>query len=360
MKPFKLYILSEDIKSKLRRLKNLSSKERNELIKFFQQNPHLEGKSGGIDWNNRNLVFSDFKDVMNKRSSRKIKKDVKKHGLKGLKEGKDYVDISYMFDYYNAYIPLNHIASQMFGTEYIGKCEGKWCTSGNRPASWNDYARQGVVIIILVSPDGKKKYAAATHDRLMDVEIYDSKGDEIKSVPHENVVSVIQNNKREIISYRNKIKTEKHKTVKWFSKAKVIDADYEVTSNNTIHWKNGTWLNGIWVDGVWEYGTWKKGTWRDGLWKGGLWEKGKWEYGTWEGDDDDSIWWDGLWVFGYHKGGTWENGDWLYGIWHDGIWEDGTWHGGLWVTGNWLGGKWKGGYDQYKNWHEEDDSPDKW
>ena len=185
-------------------------------------------------------------------------------------------------------------------------------------------------------------------------------------------------------------------------------------------WENGTWHDGIWEKGTWKDGAWYKGTWlggydkfsnfhhegdspnkwilkdhwiysakiskdskykikdniftwEDGVWHSGTWEKGiflkgTWEKGTWEygtfGDRENGVWKDGTFKSGNFRGKLWKNGN-FNGVWLSGVWENGVFVG-IWESGTWLGGKWmgnsiwSGGYDKFGNYHEEDDSPDKW
>jgi len=357
MQTFKIYTISEDIKSKLRNIKNLSRKERDKLLTFFRKHNHLQGGEGGINWQNKNLKFKDFSDVIERGTVSGIKSNTKKHGIKGLRDGKDYIDVSHMFPGYHAYIPMNFEASKALGSKYIGTCEGKWCTSSNRPATWNEYTQHGVVIIILISYDGKEKYALATHDRLMDVEIFGKNGKEVNSVPDVDAKRIARDNIRELVGYARIAQKHIYNNVKWITKAQTDDAEFEATENNEILWHDGIWIKGTWVAGTWMNGVWLNGTWRTGTWENGVWKKGKWEHGDFEG----GVWQDGVWVTGNFKDGAiWEKGDWLYGIWYGGTWNGGTFHGGIWVDGEWNGGKWIGGMDQNKDFHGEDDSPDKW
>ena len=363
MQSYKLHItntklLTEDIKSKLNKLKRLSKKERNKLLTFFKENPHLESAEGNIDWNNKNLTYNDFNDVIEKGTLSKIKSNVKKYGLKGLREGKDYIDISKYFDYYNAYIALNFESSKMFGSKYLGGCEGKWCTSSNRPATWNYYNANRVIIVIIMPPDGKEKYALAAHPQLPDVEIYEKGGKEINSVPNENVKNVIRNNMHTFKNYAIKAKSYVYKNVKWFTDKADPNTKYEITANNEIFMTAGTWKEGTWVAGVFSESTWKKGTWRDGKFIDSIWWEGKWEHG----DFEDSQWMKGLWVTGNFKESVWEDGDWLYGIWWSGEFNGGKFHDGIWVDGDWNAPdeNWLGGMDQHRNVHEAGDSPNNW
>lgn len=358
MNSFKIHLINEDINSKLRKLKKLSTKERKKLLDFFKDNPHLQGAEGNISWNDKTLTYNDFTDVIEMGTLSKIKRNVKNFGLKGLRKGKDYIDVSEYFDYYDAYIALNFQSSKMLGSKYIGSCEGKWCTSSNRPATWNYYNANQVVIVIIISPDGEK-YALAGHPKLPDIEIYDSSGKEVSSAPNEDVKRVMRSNINEFQRYAIKAKSYVYKNVKWFTDA--VDStkvEYEILANNEIHMHSGTWLGGTWVAGTFSDSVWKKGTWRDGKFIDSIWWKGKWEHG----DFTDSQWMDGLWVTGNFRESVWDGGDWLYGIFFSGEFNGGKFHGGIWVDGEWNAPdeNWLGGMDQYRNEHPAGDSPNNW
>jgi hypothetical protein len=354
MKSFKQYI-NEDIRSKLKKLKNLSTKEKSDLEKFFKRNAHLESDPT-INWNDKNLVFADFDELMSRRSFRKLKKRVKKKGLYGMIEGKDYIDVSYMCEYYNLYIPLNFDASRMFGTKYIGKCIGKWCTSHSyKPAHWNFYQKNNLVIPIAISPDGYSKYGIAVHAQIPEIEIFDKDGDQVRRTPKESLEDVINRNKTEILSYQPKVKKYKYKNTDWIYDAETEDADFSISGDEII-WHDGVWISGVWKKGVFEHGAWLDGTWREGDFKGELWKRGTFEAGRFYGD----VWQDGTFESHEFHGKVWENGTFNNGVFWEGEWLDGEFNDGAWVDGEWLGGKWNGGLDRYKREHKEDDSPDMW
>ena len=360
MKNFKSYsLITEDIKSKLRKLKNLSSKEKKKLLTFFQQNSTLQGAEGNIDWNNKNLTYDDFSDVIETGTRNKIKSNVKKQGISGLREGKDYIDVSEYFDYYNAYIALNYESSKALGSKYIGKCEGKWCTSSNRPATWNYYNANNVIIVIIISPDQTEKYALAAHPQLPDVEIYAANGKEVKTTPHENTKSVVRSNIHTFQSYAIQAQKYVYKNVEWFTKrGNHSDVTYVITADNEINMSAGTWNDGTWVAGTFYDSLWRNGIWRDGNFVNSIWRNGKWEHG----DFSNSHWKNGIWVTGNFKESIWDDGDWLYGIFWSGEFNGGYFHDGIWVSGNWNAPdeNWLGGMDQHRNIHPAGDSPNNW
>jgi len=80
---------------------------------------------------------------------------------------------------------------------------------------------------------------------------------------------------------------------------------------------------------------WSKGTWHSGVFETSVWWGGTFLSGNFVGMVDWNVW----------KGGTFKGGVFDHGKWEGGIWED---------------GKWQGGQDASGEYHEVDDSPDKW
>ena len=99
---------------------NLTSSQKETLIKVFDERRHLEK---GVDWNNwKKLTFDDFKSTLIKASTGALKK---------LKEKKDYIEVKGFKcdadDFIGAYIPLNHNASHVMASDKMGFTRGKWC-----------------------------------------------------------------------------------------------------------------------------------------------------------------------------------------------------------------------------------------
>jgi hypothetical protein len=406
MKSFKVYLL-EDKSNVINKLKKLSSAEKKKLIAIFKEKPHLEDlkdKRGRpvIDWNNKNLTFNDFLNVISYRSSSEIKKAVKEKGIGGLKKGVDYLPVNIKDEYWVGYIPLTHEASVHIANNKIGNCVGKWCTAYKDKQYWIDYMIDNKLVPIYIIGDlydmtGDKgwytvKYAIVTtldgkwqaFDQL-DKSIYYISGSGM-SIDKD----IIKPNKS-IIKKAQKIILKTHEDENDFIKdATTIDAKYHFNGSNAIWqsgiWKNGLWKIGNWFDGVWNTGTWEDGTWEDGEWDGGTWEKGIWRGGIWGngtwlsgswyggtwrngvwkngvwrgGTWEGGVWYNGTWKNGTWRGGTWEGGYWEYGTWKNGVWKGGNWSDGVWRGGTWEGGTWEGGYDQNGDYHKAGDSPDKW
>jgi hypothetical protein len=342
MKSFKLHILVEDVRSKVNKLKNLNRAEKKRLSSFFKSNPHLESE---IDWNDKNLDITDFQVVLHIPSKSKTKKKIKKEGIRGLKEGIDYVDFTGYFGDYYAYMPLSHEASKHIADKYIGKCTGKWCISYQKDDYyWNSHTKQNI-FIILVHKDTGNKYTIQIDKDTYNITIWDKDDNIVKYVVYLNIYNVVKKIKNKITKAWNPYRSN------WVEKAKTKNAKYYIDDENKVTWKSGTWKSGAWRKGTWERGTWESGIWHDGEWKYGTWESGTWEYGTWKNGE----WYKGVW-----KGGTWKDGTWEGGTWNGGTWKHGTWRDGTWKYGAWEGGTWLGGYDRNGDWHPEGDSPDKW
>lgn len=190
-------ILTEKKDHIIKRLKNLTDEEKQTLIDFFNKKPNLESK---IDWNNKDLSFKDFEDVMSISKTERIK-SVKKSGILGLRRGVDYLD--FPFSNANGYIPLTHEASRLIAGNDIGKCVGEWCTAMNSSKYWRDYVnKKGIVLIYIIYKD--TKYAVAVSTRLRDAgkqyaEIFNASDksitlDELESETNIDILRMIENN----------------------------------------------------------------------------------------------------------------------------------------------------------------------
>jgi hypothetical protein len=293
----------------------------------------LEKKSQKIDLT-KIKTFEDFKNEVEKLSST-ITKSSAKHGISGLTLGKDYLKINVKDENCKAYIPLNHKASKIIASSYLGGCTGKWCTAQNDDTYWEKYIQdtKGILVYILnenLDENNKnRKQAIFFYPNKENIERFDINDSSISKVFSESEI------KKFIFSNWEKIREKFPEQKNWIEKAIIINAQYQIEQNQSVTWKGGTWEDGFWEDGVWENGTWKGGFWEDGVWENGTWDLGIWEDGTWKG---------GTW-----KGGTWKGGTWEDGFWEDGVWENGTWKGGFIYDPEKIGNfeknwKWKGIY----------------
>ena len=355
----------------VKKLKNLSSDEKGKVIDFFKKKPNLEGK---INWNDKELKFSDFENVMMVTKTEK-KKKVKESGLSGLKQGIDYIQLEMPETEYNPVIPLNYDASVLMASRRVGGSAGSWCIAYQKDDSyWKSYVGKRKLTPIYFIGDGDK-YAVMVNDSGKVDSIWDKNDNDIgakgaKALGFGSKADLQKAIKKNVgkISKARKI-IEKDLLVHWFEKGlkngsiKVKDAEYEISGDyltwKSGTWEKGTWVDGHWVDGIWEDGTWEKGiwkygiwedgTWEDGIWKDGNWAKGTWEDGNWQdgswinGTWENGFWYDGTWINGFWERGHWGHGVWENGVWEDGIWENGIWENGIWMTGYWKGGTWEKG-----------------
>ena len=157
MKSFKEYLL-EKKDHIIRRLKNLTDDEKQQVIDFFARKPNLENQ---INWQNRDLTFDDFQQVMDVTKTER-KRQVKKLGLGGLKSGKDYLEIEVPENFPGrGFIPLHWEASKLLASAKIGGVEGEWCTAYQKDKSyWGRYIHEDYEILIyFIMDDNRTKYA---------------------------------------------------------------------------------------------------------------------------------------------------------------------------------------------------------
>ena len=155
--------LVEDVESLLlekkdhliKRLRNLTDEQKQEIIDFFKKKPNLENR---IDWNRRDLTYDDFKEVMDPKGIKawSQKRMVKSSGIRGLTEGEDYIALDAP-EGIDAYIPLNHEASRLIACSNLGSGSTTWCTAREGDASfWKQYIEDDNVLIYILYPDTKE------------------------------------------------------------------------------------------------------------------------------------------------------------------------------------------------------------
>jgi hypothetical protein len=386
MKSFKEYLL-EKKDHIIRRLKNLTDDEKQQVIDFFARKPNLENQ---INWQNRDLTFDDFQQVMDVTKTER-KRQVKKLGLGGLKSGKDYIEVDLGDSDWRGFIPLHWEASKLLASTKIGGVEAKVCIAYQKDIEhwvrnlYEDY----LIPIYLIDPAEDEKWTLMVDDEGGFNSIWNKKDDSFNVNKFEEALDTDFNNfyRKNLNTIKKARKILDDKNPNWLDEA-IKNGSVKISANAKYEKKGNKiiWEGGVWEDGTWEGGTWKGGTWKNGLWKAGVWEDGTWENGTWEdgywrnGAWKAGTWEDGTWAYGTWKGGRWENGLWKGGVWEDGrwlsgrwndgtwkggtlrycLWETGTWEGGVWEWGTWKNGTWKGGYDKNGNYHGAGDSPDKW
>lgn len=154
---FKAY-LTEKKDHLIDRLKVLTPEQKIEIKAFFARKPNLENK---IDWNNQHLTYDDFKHLLEPTGA-DLNRTIKRHGIKGLREGKDYIELKVPSDFpFQAYIPLSHHVSCLLSSDKIGNSRVNLCISMIKDnQSWIHYTlRRKSVFIYLVGE--QKKYVVA-------------------------------------------------------------------------------------------------------------------------------------------------------------------------------------------------------
>jgi hypothetical protein len=333
-----IFIRNFNLKEKkdhlIRRSPNLTSKEKEEIIKHFEKFPHKEKE---IDWNKINyLQYSDFKKVMDRDSKSAIRKNVKTQGIRGLKEKEDY---EIVYDIYPilSVVPKSWGASKFIASRDIGGIEGKWCTAYQKNSTyWNDYIyKEEGILVYTIDFEKPDKIAMYIHKSGRTFEFFNANNDEVNKNYFLNFLGITNKEYQEIIKKAQNIEI-----------ARKVHKKGDVWGGGT--WEGGIW-GGLWLSGIWEDGVWLSGTWENGIWKTGSWNDGTWIYGTWnDGIWNNGFWLGGVWLSGIWKdgvwlSGTWENGIWKTGSWNEGTWEDGTWENGFWQDGTWKDGTWEGG-----------------
>jgi len=157
----------EDKERLIRRL-DLDPIQQDKLVRLFKQYPNLESK---IDWNKKDLKWSDFQDVLSQAG--KSKSQAQKKGLEGLQKGRDY-EIVKETDEYVIYYPMTHLASKtLAGRKVAPAIEGKWCISTNDSGDWDNYVGMGIDFFFFFAKEEPEdgfpgeKYAIARYPEAM-------------------------------------------------------------------------------------------------------------------------------------------------------------------------------------------------
>ncbi len=131
---------------------NLTDEQKNELISFFKKRPDLETK---IDWNNKELKYEDFAEVLANISKSNAKKTKGSLIPSEFVEGKDYIDIS-LSDTEVAFIPLNYDFQKFIQNKSFYGTEAKWCIGSNDRYYWEHYQDISDFIILIDTTTGAK------------------------------------------------------------------------------------------------------------------------------------------------------------------------------------------------------------
>jgi hypothetical protein len=209
MKSFKNYTTKYEridelnVEKYLKRNKLMSDKEKAIIINFFSNR-----KTSFDKWQNiENLTFDDFKPYMEFKnfSDDVVMRMVKKRGLKALTKNVDYIDVSNMFDYWKAYIPLNFNASKAIASKYINRCKGNWCTAINK-GTWEEYRKLKFVIIYLIDPhNNDKKVVAYLPNTAYPIQVFDASNNKHAGgypdfeLEHEDIDDIIRKNGKKMV-----------------------------------------------------------------------------------------------------------------------------------------------------------------
>lgn len=199
------YLLQEDKARFIDRL-NITDEQKEELKAFFKKHPNFEGK---IDWNNKNLTYEDFSELLSMEGN--TKSSQKKYGLSGqaqiedLKVGEDY-EVLLDTDKYVVYYPLTFKASEVLAkpTTPPEGVTGKWCIAGRnyspgtQDQHWKDYTKNNIDFFFIFTKDQtisykdpnfgveitlepNQKYALARYNKGYIVEMFDSSDERVFS-----------------------------------------------------------------------------------------------------------------------------------------------------------------------------------
>lgn len=159
------YLLQEDKTRFIDRL-NITDEQKEELKAFFKKHPNFEGK---IDWNNKNLTYEDFSELLSMEGN--TKSSQKKYGLSGqaqiedLKVGEDY-EVLLDTDKYVVYYPLTFKASEILAkpTTPPEGVTGKWCIAGRnyspgtQDQHWKKYVSNNIDFFFIFTKDQRITY----------------------------------------------------------------------------------------------------------------------------------------------------------------------------------------------------------
>jgi hypothetical protein len=103
-------------------------------------------------------------------------KQVKESGIKGLKEGEDYLEFETGNPDIQAYAPLNWEASKLIASEDIGSCEGKWCTAYQKSSQqWYEYTEEEEgAFIYFITPETKYAVIYLIREGIVGWELFDA------------------------------------------------------------------------------------------------------------------------------------------------------------------------------------------
>jgi len=131
----------------IKKLPNLDQEEKEKLIVFFNKNPHAESK---IDWNKKNLKFSDFSDVMEsaeKTKSKNIKKSKSGEDLSAIWKDVPGTKVYYHDSDQIFVAPFTYKAAVFMNSFNAHGIGAKWCIGTTNTAygpvgtHWKNYTQ---------------------------------------------------------------------------------------------------------------------------------------------------------------------------------------------------------------------------
>ena len=148
---------------------HMTDEQKQEVIDFFTKHREQENQISGDEWNKPELLtYERFKQVMDAFNNRNTKshanKIANKVGIKGLTEGKDYVDWGEFEDSllgtFHAYTPLSHLGAKTIAGKTVKpyprgkKDSASWCIgqTGN-DSYWKNYFFRNKTCFLIICGD---------------------------------------------------------------------------------------------------------------------------------------------------------------------------------------------------------------
>lgn len=171
MKSFKNYLVEADYTRFLKKNRNLSDDERDEINKYFSKENSQAGSK--IKWQSKevkNMNYDDFLSIMIKyKSGFRKKLKVKVPG----RQGEDYWQVRLKTKGFLAYIPLNQETAQFFNSGKFGTCETGHCIGWHDdPAYWDEHMIDSQEVPVYVV-DGYGKWVVIIEDGNRDYQVWD-------------------------------------------------------------------------------------------------------------------------------------------------------------------------------------------
>jgi hypothetical protein len=242
MKSLKNYLFEANILRFLRKNKNLTSKQAEEINKFFESIPQIASEfANEYDWQSekvRNMTYDDFWDyIMSTIPGRK--KYVKKIKVKG-KEGKDYMNVIIKNKNYVAHIPLNQKTAQYMNSCDYGTIHVNYCIGWNSTKyHWNRYIYEELLLPIYIV-NGIKKWVVMLDDNNNIHSVWDKFNNENVYTTNKEPIPDFSL-KKELFTPQNKKIYEESR--KFLRKGMVNNADlielkeqFESVNNNVLYY----------------------------------------------------------------------------------------------------------------------------